>query len=145
MPNFGGPAGYGLAQHDPPRTRQELWDFYEHIRVGMEILILTDFGLPAYKRLMKQHALDPASKLDRAIFLREVVRAYNGCREFAYEQGRWLMKPRDGEGNRPPPDRLNYANGVLETAVDYTIPPLKAAVLSETNIDTIAGRMTALL
>jgi hypothetical protein len=113
MPKFGAPAGYGLGQHDPPTSLQDMWSFYEHIRGGIEKLIVGAYGGGAYTYLSSLNALDTGSSLDKAILLREAVRRYNGGREFVYEQNRWKMKP------SVPTDRRPYVNSVLGTTVHY--------------------------
>jgi hypothetical protein len=124
MPKFGAPAGHGLGQHDPPRSVQDMWNFYEHIRVGIEELIVTHYGKEAYKYLTDLNpSLSASNRLDKAIFLREMVRGYNGGREFVYEQGQWIMRPwtwvrEKGKPPRKVPlgrDSLPYVNNVLET------------------------------
>jgi hypothetical protein len=124
MPKFGAPAGYGLGQHDPPRSVQDMWNFYEHIRVGIEELIVTHYGKGAYEYLTGLNpSLSSSNRLDKAIFLREMVRGYNGGREFVYEQGHWIMRPWTWvrEKGKPPrkvplgSDSLPYVNNVLGT------------------------------
>jgi hypothetical protein len=124
MPKFGAPAGYGLGQHDPPRSVQDMWNFYEHIRIGIEELIVTHYGKGAYDYLIGLNpSLSSSDRLDKAIFLREMVRGYNGGREFVYEQGQWIMRPwtwvrEKGKPPRKAPlgaDSLPYVNNVLET------------------------------
>jgi len=123
MPKFGAPAGYGIGQHDPPRSLQDMWNFYEHIRLGIEELIATQYGKGAYDYLTSLHPLSPTNSLDKAIFLRETVRGYNGGREFVYENGQWKMSPwlwvkEKGKPPRKAPlnaDSRGYVNNVLET------------------------------
>jgi hypothetical protein len=148
MPKFGAPAGYGLGQHDPPRSPQDMWSFYEHIRVGMEELVATRYGRAAYAYLNGLHALSSTNSLDKAIFLRETVRGYNGGREFVYEQGQWKMSPwsmQDGKRVPIPAKRRPYANRALNTTVAYSTPPRSDEIVSDGNIRNIAGIMEPLL
>lgn len=144
MPKFGAPAGYGLGQHDPPRSLQDMWSFYEHIRKGVEMLIVTEFGRSSYSYLNGLHAIDPANVVDRAIFVREVVRSYNGGHEMVYEDGKWKMKPfipaRPPHHAKPmPEDRMPYANRVLGTNVRYGRDP------EATDAQEVAGQLRPLL
>lgn len=149
MPKFGAPAGYGLAQHDPPRSVQDMWNFYEHIRLGIEELIVTHYGKEAYKYLTDLNpSLSSSNRLDKAIFLREMVRGYNGGREFVYEQGQWIMRPWTWlrEKGKPPrkvplgADSRPYANNVLETSVRYTTPTHPHDVVRQDNTAGIVGK-----
>jgi hypothetical protein len=108
MPTFGPPSGFGLGQHDPPLSLDDLWSFYANIREGMKFLIMTKGGA-AYQHLNGLHALDLASRLDKAILVRESVRRYNGGREFARENDRWIIR------TSVPVKNHAYPNGVLET------------------------------
>jgi hypothetical protein len=122
MPKFGAPAGYGLGQHDPPRSHQDMWNFYEHIRLGIEELIFTRYGKSAYDYLTGLCPLSATNRLDKAIFLRETVRGYNGGREFVYENGQWKMSPwvvSEGKHVSIPAKRRQYANRALGTTVRY--------------------------
>jgi hypothetical protein len=101
-----------------------MWNFYEHIRVGIEELIVTHYGKGAYEYLTGLNpSLSSSNRLDKAIFLREMVRGYNGGREFVYEQGHWIMRPWTWvrEKGKPPrkvplgSDSLPYVNNVLGT------------------------------
>ena len=152
MPLFGAPAGYGLGQHDPPRkSPQDMWSFYEHICNGVEMLLVTDFGGPAYRYLTHLHALDPSRPLDRAIYLRQVVRQYNGGNEFVYEGGHWKMRPfvaKKGHVVLLSGSRLEYANGVLGTSISYAGPPEGTSTLRESNwtiADIAGGSLAAML
>lgn len=141
MPKFGAPAGYGLGQHDPPRSLQDMWNFYEHVRLGIEMLMTKEFGKKAYDYLTGLHALSATSRLDKAIFLRETVRGYNGGREFVYEGGHWKLSPWVGKHAAMPSARLPYVNKVLSTS------KLKYPHVVEANdsIATLAGNMEPLL
>ncbi len=147
MPKFGAPAGYGIGQHDPPRSLQDMWNFYEHIRLGIEELIATQYGKGAYDYLTSLHPLSPTNSLDKAIFLRETVRAYNSGREFVYEDGQWIMRPwlwvkEKGKPPRKAPlnaDSRAYANNVLGTGVKYAAPPDSHDVVNDENVARIAG------
>jgi hypothetical protein len=151
MPKFGAPAGYGLGQHDPPRSLQDMWNFYEHIRLGIEELIVTHYGKGAYTYLTGLNtSLSSANRLDKAIFLREMVRGYNGGREFVYEQGQWIMRPWTWAGKPPRSaplgrDSLPYVNNVLRTDVLYRIPARSEDLVTEGNLGNIAGTMEPLL
>ena len=46
MPRFGPPSGFGLGQHDPPLSLDDLWSFYAHLRGGVEFLIMKKGGAP---------------------------------------------------------------------------------------------------
>jgi hypothetical protein len=148
MPKFGAPAGYGIGQHDPPRSPQDMWNFYEHIRVGIEELIATRYGKAAYDYLTGLHALNATSRLDKAIFVRETVRGYNGGREFMYEGGQWKMSPwvtSKGKRVSIPDKRRPYANNVLGTGVKYATPARHEDRVAEDNLRNIVGTMESLL
>jgi hypothetical protein len=151
MPKFGAPAGYGIGQHDPPRSLQDMWNFYEHIRRGIEELIATTYGKGAYdllNRMRPSQPLSPTSRLDKAILLRETVRSYNGCHEFVYENDQWIMRPWGmSKGKRVPipPKRLPYADNALGTHVKYQTPPRHEDRVAEDNLRNIAGTMESLL
>lgn len=123
MPKFGAPAGYGIGQHDAPRSTQDMWNFYEHIRLGIEELAVTTYGGGAYRflnSLRPGNPLSPASRLDKAVLLREVVRSYNGGHEFSFENGEWKMNPwllSKGKRVAVANKRLPYANRVLRTRI----------------------------
>ena len=141
MPKFGAPAGYGLGQHDPPRSLQDMWNFYEHVRLGIEMLITKEFGKRAYDYLTGLHALSATSRLDKAIFLRETVRGYNGGRELVYEGGHWKLSPWVGKHAAMPAARRPYVNKVLGTP-RLTYPHVAAA---NESIGALAGSMESLL
>jgi hypothetical protein len=141
MPKFGAPAGYGLGQHDPPRSLQDMWNFYEHVRLGIEMLITKEFGKRAYNYLTSLHALSSTSRLDKAIFLRETVRGYNGGCELVYEGGQWKLSPWVGKHSPMPAARLPYVNKVLGTK-RMTYPHV---VATNQDIAALAGTMEPLL
>jgi hypothetical protein len=148
MPKFGAPAGYGIGQHDPPRSVQDMWNFYEHLRLGIEELIVTRYGKGAYDYLTGLHALSATNLLDKAIFLRETVRGYNGGREFVYENGQWKMSPwvmKKGARVSIPNKRLPYVNRAIATRVTYRLPTPSEEVVRDENIPNIAGSMEPLL
>jgi hypothetical protein len=143
MPNFGAPAGYGIGQHDPPRSVQDMWNFHEHIRIGIEELVATIYARSAYDYLRGLcPSLSASRSLDKAIFLRETVRGYTGGREFVYEDDRWVMRPwilKKKEGEAPkrvplPAKRIGYVDTVLGTTTTY--PHVVAA--TESTVD-LAG------
>jgi len=141
MPKFGAPAGYGLGQHDPPRSLQDMWNFYEHVRLGIEMLITKEFGKKAYDYLTGLHTLSSTSRLDKAIFLRETVRGYNGGRETVYEGGQWKLRPWVGKHSPMPAARLPYVTKVLGTK-RMTYPHV---VTANQDIAALAGTMEPLL
>jgi hypothetical protein len=128
-----------------------MWNFYEHIRLGIEELIVTHYGKGAYTYLTGLNpSLSSANRLDKAIFLREMVRGYNGGREFVYEQGQWIMRPWTWAGKPPRSaplgrDSLPYVNNVLRTDVLYRIPARSEDLVTEGNLGNIAGTMEPLL
>jgi hypothetical protein len=141
MPKFGAPAGYGLGQHDPPRSLQDMWNFYEHVRLGIEMLITKEFGKKAYDYLTGLHALSSTSRLDKAIFLRETVRGYNGGRELVYDGGQWKLSPWVGKHSPMPAARRPYVNKVLGTK-RITYPHV---IATNQDIAALAGTMEPLL
>jgi hypothetical protein len=130
-----------------------MWNFYDHIRLGIEELIATQYGKGAYDYLTSLHPLSPTNSLDKAIFLRETVRGYNGGREFVYEDGQWIMRPwlwvkEKGKPARKAPlnaDSRPYANNVLGTGVKYATPPRHEDRVAQDNLGNIAGTMESLL
>jgi hypothetical protein len=116
MPSFGAPSGFGLGQHDPPRSLEDMWSFYENMRVGVKIMIV-DKGGSAYRYLNGLHRLDENSRLDKAILIRETVRGYNGGRELRRENDQWVIH------TSVPKNRHNYPNDILGTGADIVYQP----------------------
>jgi hypothetical protein len=81
---------------------------------------MVDKAHGAYRRLNGLNALNPASRHDRAVFRREVVRNYNGGTEFIWQNNAWHMRPSVHGA------RLAYPNTALHTNVAYSAqqPPL---------------------
>ena len=131
MPYFGGPHGYGFAQLDnPPVTDDGAWSFIENMRAGIRLVIgskapgartfLTAGGIPANAAGAAAFAALPLQHR-RAIYQREIVRRYNGGREFRFVGGAWVVQP----AGTP---RHQYPNNVLGTALVYPGPtPFNAA------------------
>jgi hypothetical protein len=118
-----------------------MWNFYEHVRLGIEMLITKEFGKRAYNYLTSLHALSSTSRLDKAIFLRETVRGYNGGCELVYEGGQWKLSPWVGKHSPMPAARLPYVNKVLGTK-RMTYPHV---VATNQDIAALAGTMEPLL
>jgi hypothetical protein len=118
-PKFGAPSGFGYGQHDPPRSIDDMWDPVENIRQTVNIIMVSK-AHDAYHHLSRLNALDPASRHDRAVFRREVTRAYNGGTEFIWQGHAWHMRPSVGGA------RLAYCNRALGTNVVYdnAAPPI---------------------
>ncbi len=79
MPLFGPPHGYGIAQLDTPRpSANAVWSFAENIRAAARLLMHDKAG--ASEGALGQ--VLGSDRRSRAIFRRDVVRRYNGGREF---------------------------------------------------------------
>ena len=154
MPKFGAPSGYGIGQHDPPRSLQDLWNFYDHVRLGVELLMVKQYGKGAYSYLNGLRALDPANAFDRAVFLREMVRRYNGCCEVVLENGKWKLAPfAPATRKHPSPSavsekRVPYVNLALHTP-DIRYPEVVKSQLTgaaaTAELARLAGTMSAYL
>lgn len=114
MPIFGPPHGYGYGQHDnPPVSDDGAWSFFENLRESVR-RVMEDKAQVAYNHL-STHIPSPIDQRFRATFQREVVRRYNGGREFSWSGGQWRIDPSLACGS----DRLDYPNNILGTAVVY--------------------------
>lgn len=129
MPAFGAPHGYGIAQLDnmsiPPlpagqtsrrATPDEVWSFLANLRSAVRIVMqekariarnafTTGAGAATFGGLAQDRR--------RAMFRREVVRRYNGGREFQFEGGQWVIHTSVGA------DRQEYPDDVLGTNINY--------------------------
>jgi hypothetical protein len=136
MPLFGPPHGYGFGQLDSPPVNQgaddgPAWSFLENIRRAVR-QIFRLYGLHAFNYLSTSPAGGAAfiglaatnPRRQRAIYQRELVRRYNGGREFAFSTGDWRINPSLHQLVHDPPPagplrpnaRLLYANRVLGPA-----------------------------
>lgn len=126
MPLFGAPHGYGLGQLDqPPVTDDQAWSFVENIRAAV-LLIMgdgRDGKAGAAHAHVSPHLNNPPTRRDRAVYQREIVRRYNGFREFVWNAaaGDWEVHPNvtpttiAGKVN----SRFTYPNDVLGTFIRY--------------------------
>jgi len=114
MPLFGPPHGYGLGQLDnfdnPVRgaTADEVWDLVKNVRSAVRVL-MHEKGIVAWNHLSPNFPAVPGRR-ERAVFQREVVRRYNGGREFIWNAAtnRFVIRP-DSQNTA----RLLYPNLVL--------------------------------
>ena len=125
MPFFGGPHGYVWGQLDtPPVTVDGAWSFLENLRETVR-QVMEDKGGAAFV-FMSPHLAAATTREERAVFRREVVRRYNGGREFAWSGTGWHIDPSTRKGGAPADHslganpRLLYPNNVLGTAVVYS-------------------------
>jgi hypothetical protein len=137
MPLFGPPHGYGFGQLDlmgnPPRgaNNNEVWSFLENIRSSVRVimeekaivafnLFTQGIGVPAATRPAAIAAFNALAATDpqrrRAMYQREIVRRYNGGREFQFEGGNWVIHTTVGQA------RHNYPNDVLGTTPRVVYP-----------------------
>lgn len=125
MPIFGWPHGYGMGQIDNfvdnGATRGantgEVWSFVENLRTAVRIIMEVK-AQAAYAYLTGLHALNSGVQRDRAVYQREIVRRYNGGREFRWNGSDWEISPSQFlQGTA----RLAYPNQVLGTNVAYSV------------------------
>ncbi|MGZ4649650.1 MAG: hypothetical protein ACXV3A_03830, partial [Kineosporiaceae bacterium] len=128
MPLFGPPHGYGIGQLDlfgtPPAgaTDEQVWNWVENLRAAVGI-VLGEKAASAWA-LISAHVPHPLDQFTRAVFQREVVRRYNGGREFTWTGTTWAISPPwtwldpadPGQGPNP---NITYPNLVLGTGVVY--------------------------
>ena len=122
MPIFGPPHGYGYGQHDNPRvTHDACWSFLENIRGSVKLLMgvdPNDKARVAYD-LISAHLPNPLDQRIRAVYQRQVVRAYNGGPiEFVWSGGAWKIQPslpkrKQKDNPNPPPPQIWYPNPEL--------------------------------
>lgn len=130
MSLFGPPHGYGFGQLDfvfaRGATTDEVWSFVENMRTAVRLTM--EEKAQAAHGLMAPHLPAVIDRRTRAVFRREVVRRYNGGREFQWNGADWEINPSLGqwannanhaEGPNP---RLRYPNHVLGTNVQYFTP-----------------------
>lgn len=124
MPIFGPPHGYGLGQHDlPPVTDDGAWSFVENLK-GTVRLIMDGKARGAFTTI-SAHMPALANQRIRAVYQREIVRRYNGGREFRWNGAAWEIRPsiRQWEDNadhsKGANRNLNYPNAILGTRVVY--------------------------
>lgn len=126
MPLFGPPHGYGFGQLDsPPTSDDAAWSFVENLRESIR-RIMVDKAQDAFA-LISAHLPAPIDRRIRAVYQREIVRRYNGGREFQWNGSDWEISPSVGrwadsadhsKGANP---RLDYPNRVLGTGVVYSV------------------------
>ena len=119
MPIFGAPHGYGFGQHDNPQVSDDgAWSFLENIKESIRRIMVDKAG-SAHRHLTRGTGAAAFNGLNlrrkRAIYRRELVRRYNGGREFRFSGGNWVIH------TSSPADRHNYPNTVLRTGIVY--PP----------------------
>lgn len=124
MPIFGWPHGYGVGQIDNfvdnGATRGvntgEVWSFVENLRTAVRIIMEVK-AQEAYN-LVDDHLPTPVDRRTRAVYQREIVRRYNGGREFRWNGNDWEISPSQSlQGTA----RLAYPNQVLGTNVAYSV------------------------
>lgn len=134
MPLFGPPHGYGFGQLDfifhRGANEEEVWSFLENLRSAVRLIMEEKAG-DAYQHLSPHFPpLAQQGQLHRAIYQREIVRRYNGGREFSWNGTAWVISPSlsqtvantvDGSANATVPNpSLLYPNHVLPDVVYYT-------------------------
>ncbi len=133
MPLFGPPHGYGIGQLDLIFGRgpndDEVWSFVENIRSGVR-LAMEEKAIAAYE-VVRHHLPTPIDRRTRAVYQREIVRRYNGGREFVYNGG-WEISPNmqwadSGDHSKGPHPNLRYPDHVLHKGVVYFTNPAGAA------------------
>ena len=133
LPLFGPPHGYGIGQLDLIFGRgpndDEVWSFVENIRSGVR-LAMEEKAIAAYD-VVRQHLPTPIDRRTRAVYQREIVRRYNGGREFVYNGG-WEISPNmqwadSGDHSKGPHPNLRYPDHVLHKGVVYFTNPAGAA------------------
>jgi hypothetical protein len=124
MPLFGPPHGFGFGQlDDPPVSDAAAWSFLENIRAAVR-LIMIDKATAAYGHISAHLPVAPNQRI-RATYQREIVRRYNGGREFRWTGSDWVVDPslsqwaNAGDHSQGANPRLAYPNQVLGTAVVY--------------------------
>lgn len=122
MPIFGAPHGYGFGQLDFVFGRgpnpDEVWSFLENVRTAVRV-IMDEKARAAFQRFTQGAGAAAFAALPlrrrRAMYRREIVRRYNGGREFTFEafggQQQWVINARSSQ--------IQYANEVLGTAINY--------------------------
>jgi hypothetical protein len=130
MPLFGPPHGYGFGQLDLVFGRgandDEVWSFVENIRTGVRLIM--EEKANAARAMMAPHLPAALDRRTRAVFRREVVRRYNGGREFTWNGADWEISPglnqwaNNANHADGPNQRLLYPNGVLGTNIQYFVP-----------------------
>jgi hypothetical protein len=125
LPIFGPPHGYGMGQHDnPPVNNDGAWDYVANLRETVR-RIMDDKAGAAYT-LISAHLPTPSDQRIRAVYQREVVRRYNGGREFEWNGTAWHINPSvarwadNNDHSRGANPRLRYPNQVLGTNVVYS-------------------------
>ena len=136
MPIFGPPHGYGIGQLDYPLSRgpdpDEVWSFVANMNTGVRVLI-EEKAAAAYGQL-SGNMPNPPDQRFRAVFQRQVVRAYNGGTEFQWgaKAGAWAIKPslqwadsadhtKGPNANLPYPNQV-FAAGAGSGVVYFTSP-----------------------
>ena len=128
MPLFGPPHGYGIGQLDlfgtPPAgaTDEQVWSWVENLRAAVGI-VLAEKAVAAWA-LISAHVPSPLDQFTRAVFQREVVRRYNGGREFTWTGTTWAIAPPwtwldPADPGKGPNPNITYPNLVLGTGVVY--------------------------
>jgi hypothetical protein len=126
MPLFGPPHGYGFGQLDsPPTSDDAAWSFLENLRESIR-RIMVDKAQDAFA-LISAHLPAPIDQRIRAVYQREIVRRYNGGREFQWNGSAWEIGPSigrwadSGDHSKGANPRLEYPNRVLGTGVAYSV------------------------
>jgi hypothetical protein len=138
MPLFGPPHGYGIGQLDLIFGRgandDEVWSFVENLRSAVR-LIMEEKATGAYNLFTAGAGAVAFNGYSlsrrRAMYQREIVRGYNGGREFRFIGGNWVINPSlpqwDPQNPTQPYDNLLYPNRVLGTNVVYFTNPINNA------------------
>jgi outer membrane protein OmpA-like peptidoglycan-associated protein len=118
MPIFGAPHGYGFGQLDFIFNRgpndDEVWSYLENLRSAVRV-IMEEKATIAHQHftntVARENAFNALSlRRRRAIYRREIVRRYNGGREFNFIGNQWEIQATG---------RIGYPNQVLNTNVQY--------------------------
>jgi outer membrane protein OmpA-like peptidoglycan-associated protein len=132
LPAFGAPHGYGLGQLDtisiPPLPAgqpsrhcnpDEVWSFLENLRSAVTV-VMQEKAQIARNAFLGASAVAVAAfnalpqRRREAMFRREVVRRYNGGREFRFEGNQWVIHTTTNDTVL-----RSYPNQVLGTQINY--------------------------
>ncbi len=112
-PMFGFPQGYGAGQLDPPRNRADMWDTVSNIQGTVERIMVTKgneagANMSNYLNTSNGTITIADHHRARATFHRDVIRRYNGGREFQWEASASEYRIRPNPSSRP-----QYVNKAL--------------------------------
>jgi hypothetical protein len=124
MPTYGAPHGYGIGQLDPPGNQDRVWNLVENLREAARRFMIA--GGQGARNVLGHEFTTPGAVLSqrsRAVFHRQVVRAYNsgpGSTEFAFVGGDWVISPSiKYEPNIYYPDGVLVRGGLVRAQVTY--------------------------